>query len=76
MTYLQGKLLVAFHERHQSLLSDGYRDIINSNNDKWHYIKMHHNNGTYISLTAYYDDNSIIQRTNGKVTHCEKMCKP
>lgn len=74
MTQLQGKLLVAFHERHQSLLSDGYRDIIHSYNDSWYYIKMRHNNGTYISLTAYYDDNSIIQRTNGRVTHNETLC--
>lgn len=67
------KLLVAFHERHQSLKGDGYRDCTTAFTSKFHYIKMRHRNGNYVSILANYDECSLTQRTNGKVTHYEEM---
>lgn len=68
------KLMVAFLERHHSLLQDGYRDVIISDTYGVHYCKMRHANGNYVSLTAYPDDNVLVQRSNGVIVHEEKMC--
>ena len=73
MTKLQ-KLMVTFNERHHSLVKDGYLDVINTNRNDFIYVKMYHPNGNYVSLTAYVDNCEIVQRTNGIVTHEEKVC--
>ena len=67
------KLLVAFHERHQSLKGDGYKDYTSTSTSWFHYIKMRHSNGNYVSLLANYEECSLTQRTNGKVTYYAKM---
>lgn len=68
------KLEVAFNERHQSLIKDGYRDIIDSHTKEYRYIKLRHDNGNYISIIAYYRIGLLVQRTNGVITHDEKVC--
>lgn len=68
------KLMVAFNERHHSLVKDGYLDVINTNRNGVVYVKMYHPNGNYVSLTAYADIYEIVQRTNGVITHEEKVC--
>ena len=68
------KLKVAFDERHHSLLKDGYRDIIDTSNKEFRYIKLRHANGNYVSIVAYYRDGYLVQRTNGVITHDEKVC--
>lgn len=65
------RLMVAFNERHHSLLTDGYYDICASYTADFHYVKMRHFNGGVISLTADTKDYSLTQRTQGKVVHTE-----
>lgn len=68
------KLQVAFNERHHSLLKDGYHDVIDTSNKEFRYIKLRHANGNYVSIIAYYRDGYLVQRTNGIITHDEKVC--
>lgn len=68
------KLRVALDERHHSLIQDGYRDIIITSNNEFEYIKLRHSNGNYVSLIAYNRDGYLVQRTNGVITHDEKVC--
>lgn len=68
------KLLAALRLRCQSLIEDGYSIIFTTDTKGWYYIKLHHRNGNYVSVIAYYDDYSIIQRTNGLIVHDEKVC--
>lgn len=68
------KLVVAFDERRHSLMQDGYNIITSTYTDKFMYNKFRHSNGNYVSIIAYIDDCSIVQRTNGKVVHNEKVC--
>lgn len=68
------RLLAALKERCQSLMKDGYTIIYTTDNKGWYYIKLRHSNGNYVSVIAYYDDYSLIQRTNGHVVHYEKVC--
>lgn len=67
------KLVVAFDERRHSLMQDGYNVITSTYTDKFMYNKFRHSNGNYISIIAYIDDGRIVQRTNGKVVHDEKV---
>lgn len=67
------KLVVAFSERRHSLMQDGYNIITSSYTDKFMYNKFRHSNGNYVSIIAYIDDCSIVQRTNGIVVHNEKV---
>ena len=69
------KLLAALQERCQSLIHDGYSIIYTTDNKGWHYVKLRHSNGNYVSVIAYSNDCSIVQRTNGHVVHYEKVCK-
>ena len=68
------KLMVTFNERHHSLVKDGYLDVINTNRNDFVYVKMYHPNGNYVSLTADTVLFSIVQRTNGVITHAETVC--
>ena len=68
------KLQVAFNERHQSLIKDGYRGIIDYHTKEYRYVKLRHANGNYVSIIAYYRVGYLVQRTNGIITHDEKMC--
>lgn len=68
------KLLVVFNERHQTLIKDGYRDVFSANLFDARVVRMRHTNGNYITLTANYRVCDIVQRTNGKVVHCETVC--
>lgn len=68
------KLKVVLDERHQSLIKDGYRDIIDTSNKEFRYIKLRHANGNYVSIIAYFRDGYLVQRTNGIITHDEKVC--
>lgn len=68
------KLVVAFDERRHSLMQDGYNIITSTYTDKFMYNKFRHSNGNYVSIIAYIDDCSIVQLTNGKVVHNEKVC--
>lgn len=68
------KLQVAFNERHHSLIQDGYRDVIDCNTKEYRYIKLRHANGNYVSIIAYYRIGYLVQRTNGIITHDEKVC--
>ena len=68
------KLKVALDERHRSLIQDGYRDIFVTSNNEFEYIKLRHSNGNYVSLIANYSDCYLVQRTNGVITHDEKVC--
>lgn len=67
------KLVVTFNERHHSLIKDGYVDVVSTDCSGIRYVKMYHPNGNYVSLTAYYHDYSIVQRTNGIITHDEEV---
>lgn len=68
------KLKVVLDERHRSLIKDGYRDIIDTSNKEFRYIKLRHANGNYVSIIAYFRDGYLVQRTNGIITHDEKVC--
>ena len=68
------KLMVTFNERHHSLVKDGYLDVINTNRNDFVYVKMYHPNANYVSLTADTVLFSIVQRTNGVITHAETVC--
>lgn len=68
------RLVVAFNERHHSLVTDGYLDCFSTDLPHGKYIRMAHANGNSVSLAIYYDDYRIIQRTNGKVVHDEEVC--
>lgn len=68
------KLVVAFDERRHSLMQDGYNIINSTYTDEFMYNKFRHSNGNYVSIIAYRDDCRIVQRTNGKVVHSEKVC--
>lgn len=72
MTRLQ-RLMVTFNERHHSLITDGYLDVINTNRNGVVYCKMYHPNGNYVSITAYIDTYEIVQRTNGVISHEEEV---
>ena len=72
MTNVQ-KLVVAFDERRHSLMQDGYNIITSTYTDEFMYNKFRHSNGNYVSIIAYRDDCRLIQRTNGKVVHDEKV---
>lgn len=63
--------MVAFNERHHSLITDGYYDINTAITYGFYYVKMRHFNGGIISLTADTKDYSLTQRTRGKVVHTE-----
>ena len=65
------RLMVAFNERHHSLLYDGYDDIYESFTHVLYYVKMRHFNGGIISLCADFYDYTLTQRTNGKIVHTE-----
>lgn len=67
------RLMVAFNERHHSLITDGYLDVINTNRNGIVYCKMYHANGNYVSITAYTDSYEIVQRTNGVISHHEEV---
>ena len=67
------KLVVAFDERRHSLMQDGYNIITSTYTDEFMYNKFRHSNGNYVSIIAYRDDCRLIQRTNGKVVHDEKV---
>lgn len=67
------KLVVAFDERRHSLMQDGYYIIVSSYTDKFMYNKFRHSNGNYVSIIAHIDDCSIVQRTNGRIVHNEKV---
>lgn len=67
------KLVVAFDERRHSLMQDGYYIIVSSYTDKFMYNKFRHSNGNYVSIIAHIDDSSIVQRTNGRIVHNEKV---
>lgn len=68
------KLVVAFSERRHSLMKDGYNIVTSTYTDKFMYNKFRHSNGNYISIIAYSDDCRLVQRTNGKIVHDEKVC--
>lgn len=65
------RLMVAFKQRHHSLIADGYYDVYVSFSAVFHYVKMRHFNGGIISLTADFKDYSLTQRTKGKIVHTE-----
>lgn len=67
------KLVVAFDERRHSLMKDGYNIVTSTYTDKFMYNKFRHTNGNYVSIIAHIDDCSIIQRTNGRIVHYEKV---
>lgn len=67
------KLVVAFDERRHSLMKDGYNIVTSSYTDKFMYNKFRHRNGNYVSIIAHIDDSIIIQRTNGRIVHYEKV---
>lgn len=67
------KLVVAFDERRHSLMQDGYNIITSTYTDKFMYNKFRHPNGNYVSIIAYLDHGSIVQRTNGIMVHNEKV---
>lgn len=67
------KLVVAFDERRHSLMQDGYNIVTSTYTDKFMYNKFRHSNGNYVSIIAYIDDGSLVQRTNGIVVHNEKV---
>lgn len=69
------KVLVAFNERHQSLIKDGYRDLYSSASLFNYYVKMSHRNGNIVFLVAYYKTYTITQRTNGKLVHEETITR-
>lgn len=66
-------LLAALKERCQSLIKDGYTILYRADGIGWHYIKLHHSNGNYVSLHAMCECNRLVQRTNGIIVHDEKM---
>lgn len=68
------KLEVAFNERLLSLVEDGYHCVIDTSNKEFKYIKLRHANGNYVSIIAYYRIGYLVQRTNGVITHDEKVC--
>lgn len=65
------RLMVAFNERHHSLLYDGYDDIYETCTPVFYYVKMRHFNGNVISLCADFHDYTLTQRTQGKIVHKE-----
>ena len=68
------KLVVAFDERRHSLMKDGYNIITSTYTNRCMYNKFRQSSGKDVSSSAYINDCSIVQRTNGKVVHNEKVC--
>lgn len=65
------KAMRAWNERVSSLLGDGYQLVFRSSgisNDMW-FVSLRHQNGNRVNLTAYWQRNQLIQRTNGLISH-------
>lgn len=61
----------ALRERVSSLLDDGYNIVFSScgfTSEMW-FVSLRHSNGNRITMTAYWQKNQLVQRTNGAVTH-------
>lgn len=55
-----------------SLLSEGYRFVINFGLPGSHYIKMKHaRNGNIITITGRYETGEITVKRNGRLRHTE-----
>lgn len=55
-----------------SLLSEGYRFVINFGLPGSHYIKMKHSrNGNIITITGRYENGEITVKRNGRLRHTE-----
>lgn len=55
-----------------SLLSEGYRFVINFGLPGSHYIKMKHSrNGNIITIIGRYENGEITVKRNGRVRHQE-----
>lgn len=77
MTDLFTRALVGtkYQSRRNDLLSDGYRILFEHTDEIGVFCKLRHRNGTIITLKCDYGERSIIQQTNGKTTHFEKVCE-
>lgn len=65
------KAVRAWNERVSSLLGDGYAVVFRSSgvsDDMW-FASLRHRNGNRVSLTAYWQRNQLVQRTNGRIVH-------
>lgn len=61
----------ALKQRVSGLLDDGYNIVFSSSgftSDMW-FVSLRHRNGNKVTMTAYWQKNQLIQRTNGAVTH-------
>lgn len=67
----RSKANVLFRERVASLVGDGFRVLFSSTGvtaNMW-FVSLRHTNGNKVTLSAHWDTNKLIQRTNGVVVH-------
>ena len=69
-------VLATVEHRRQSLLEDGFHVLFEHKDAVGYYCKLRHRNGTIVSLNATLSNGTIEQKTNGKIVHTEKVCKP
>lgn len=65
-----------FESRRNDLLAEGWGIVFERFDQYGAFCKLRHRNGKFITLSCDYGAGSITQKTNGKVTHVQAMCKP
>ncbi len=60
-----------FNERVQSLVDDGYHVTFRASGfaSDFYWATLRHHNGNKVTISAYIDENRIMQRTNHIVVH-------
>lgn len=65
-----------FECRRNDLLAEGWSIMFERFDKYGAFCKLRHRNGSFITLSCDYGKRIITQKTNGKVTHVQTMCKP
>ena len=65
-----------YQHRRDDLLAEGWTILFEHTDQFGVFTKMRHRNGHFVIITCDYEKRTITQKTNGKVVHSEKVCKP
>lgn len=78
MTDLLTRAIVGaqFEHRRNDLLAEGWGIMFERYDQYGGFCKLRHRNGKIITLSCDYGTGKLTQKTNGKVTHMQEMCKP
>lgn len=64
-----------FECRRNDLLAEGWSIMFERFDKYGAFCKLRHRNGSFITLSCDYGTGRITQKTDGKVTHVQTMCK-